>query len=86
MVSRPVPEFRKIGEVIGSKCKILKVIDSVAQAAGDGIATVEWLLPKGEVKYRLMLKHLLFPVTIRHGELVKVSQKCWRNSVFVGHE
>jgi hypothetical protein len=31
------------------------------------------LLAKKQVEYRLMLQHGLFPVTIGHGQLVKVS-------------
>ncbi len=78
-------QFCQISEVVWAKFKILEIIDRVAQAAGNGIAAIERLLAKGEVKDRLMLQHLLFPVTVRHGQLVEVSQKSRRNSVFLVH-
>ena len=53
-------EFRQIGEVIRLEIKILKIIDGVAQAAGDGVAAVERFLAEREVKDRFMLQASAF--------------------------
>src|ERR1700692_3499636 len=78
-------QLRKVGEIIRLKFKILKVIDGVTQAACDGVASLERLLAKREVEDRFVLQHPLFPITVGHGELIKVSQKGGRNSVFRRH-
>src|ERR1700730_13940153 len=63
-------QLRKVGEVIRLKFKILQVIDGVTQAAGDGVASLEWFLAKREVEDRFVLQHPLFPIAVCHGELV----------------
>ena len=66
-------EFGKIGKIVRMEPEVLKEIDGITQAASDGVTAVERLLAKKQVEYRLMLQHGLFPVTIGHGQLVKVS-------------
>src|ERR1700738_3144170 len=78
-------EFGKIGKLVRMEAEVLTVIDGITQAASDGVTAVERLLAKKQVEYRLMLQHGLFPVTIGHGQLVKVSQECGRNSFLLPH-
>jgi hypothetical protein len=75
----------KVGEVIRLKREVLEVIDRIAQPAGDCVTALERLVTKREMKNRLVIKHLVFPVTERHCELVKVRQERRRHSIFRCH-
>ena len=63
----------RLPETLRNDPEVLKEIDGITQAASDGVTAVERLLAKKQVEYRLMFQHGLFPVTIGHGQLVKVS-------------
>src|SRR5581483_5769196 len=66
-------------EIVIAEAEGLEIGDRLLEAGGDGVAAVERILAKEEMKDRIVAVLAALPIAVRHCELVEIGQERGRD-------